>query len=276
MMKTHNRSRDNLLLFTLICSSFFFTGTLNNCFAQDCHVWEKVEITLQAEETYSNPYTEVEVWVDLQGPDFEKRCYGFWDGDNIFRVRIMATKEGQWQWVSGSNQSDEGLNKKSGTFTAKTWTGEEKGTNPLRRGMVKASANGHAFEYDDGTIYFMLGDTWWPTGTFRYPWYNDDKERPIGPTAGFKDYVKYRKKQGYNCVAMIATLPNWANDDKPAELETDDGTEIRGAWQQAGTNSAKDMHDEDGNRAFLFPGKIPGFEEYFPDINRINPKYFQN
>jgi hypothetical protein len=188
----------------------------------------------------------------------------------------MATKKGQWKWVSGSNQSDNGLNKKNGTFTAKTWTGEEKGTNPLRRGMVKASANGHAFEYDDGTIYFMLGDTWWPTGTFRYPWYDDNKEHPIGPTAGFKDYVKYRKKQGYNCIAMIAALPNWANDDKPAELETDDGTEIRGAWQQAGTNSAKDMHDEDGNRAFLFPGKIPGFEEYFPDINRINPKYFQN
>ena len=32
------------------------------------HVWQKHEITLKAEKTYSNPYTEVELWVDLKGP----------------------------------------------------------------------------------------------------------------------------------------------------------------------------------------------------------------
>lgn len=36
------------------------------------------------------------------------------------------------------------------------------------------------------------------------------------------------------------------------------------------------MHDEDGNRAFFFPGKVPGFENIFPDLDRINPAYFQN
>jgi hypothetical protein len=244
--------------------------------AETYHVWEKVEITLRAEKSYENPYKEVEVWVDLKGPAFEKRCYGFWDGDNVFRVRVLATAPGRWRWRSGSNQEDSGLNDKKGEFTAKAWSDAENAVNPCRRGMVRASANGHAFEYGDGTPYFLLGDTWWSTATFRYRWYDDDRQRPIGQYAGFKDYVKFRRKQGFNCVAMIAAFPNWANDDKPASLKMSDGTVLRSAWKQAGTESAKDMTDGDGNRAFFFPGKVPGYENYFPDVDRINPKYFRN
>ena len=86
--------------------------------------------------------------------------------------------------------------------------------------MIKASANSHAFEYADGTAFFLLGDTWWATPTFRYRWYDDDRARSMGHEAGFKDYVRFRKGQGFNCVAMIAAFPNWANDDKPAALKT--------------------------------------------------------
>ena len=34
-------------------------------FGDTCHVWEKIEINLRAEKSYENPYTQVEVWVDL-------------------------------------------------------------------------------------------------------------------------------------------------------------------------------------------------------------------
>jgi len=263
-------------LLTLFAAVAFLLGTFSTVSAQTHHVWEKVEITLQAEKPYKNPYREVEVWVDLKGPEFEKRCYGFWDGDNVFRVRVLATAPGMWRWRSGSNKSDSGLNGKRGDFTAIAWSQAEKEENPCRRGMIEPSANGHAFEYADGTPFFLLGDTWWPVATFRYRWYDDDKERPIGPDAGIKDYLRFRRKQGFNCIAMIAALGNWANDDKPARLKMADGTVLRMAWKQAGTQSAKDMHDEDGNRAFLFPGKVPGYEQYFPDVERINPAYFRN
>jgi hypothetical protein len=239
-------------------------------------VWEKVEITFHAEKSYENPYKEVEVWVDLKGPGFDKRCYGFWDGDDVFRVRVLASAPGTWNWRSGSNKKDRGLNSKRGSFEAVEWSEVQKEKNPCRRGMIKTSANGHAFEWADGTPFFLMGDTWWPVGTFRYRWYDDDKERPIGPDAGIKDYLRFRKKQGFNCIAMIAALGNWANDDKPASLKMKDGTVLRSAWKQAGTDSAKDMHDEDGNRAFLLPGKVPGYEKYFPDVERINPAYFKN
>ena len=44
------------------------------------HVWEKVELTFRADNQYTNPYTQVVVWVDLKGPGFNQRCYGFWVG----------------------------------------------------------------------------------------------------------------------------------------------------------------------------------------------------
>ena len=260
----------------LFAATIFLLGTFSTGFADTVYVWEKVEITLHAQKQYENPYKEVELWIDLEGPGFKKRCYGFWDGDNVFRVRVLAVAPGIWRWSSGSNQSDPGLNGKRGSLTAVAWSEAQKQANPCRRGMIKASANGHAFEWADGTPFFLMGDTWWPVPTFRYRWYDDDKERPIGPGAGLKDYLRFRKKQGFNCIAMIAALGNWANDDKPSGLKMADGTVLRSAWKQAGTKSAKDMHDEDGNRAFLFPGKVPGYEKYFPDVERINPAYFRN
>jgi len=240
------------------------------------HVWEKVELTFHAQQTYASPYTDVTVWVDLAGPDFKKRCYGFWDGGDVFKVRIMASRPGGWSWRSGSDQDDPGLNGSSGEFRATAWTQPDKQQNPNRRGMIEATSNGRAFQYPDGTPYFLVGDTWWATPTFRYPWHEDDRSRPMGPQAGFKDYVAYRKKQGFNCIAMIAAFPNWANDGEPARKNLPDGTPLRAAWGQAGTESAKDMHTETGQRAFLFPGKVPGFESQFPDLERINPAYFHS
>jgi hypothetical protein len=239
------------------------------------HVWEKVEIELQAQNAYDNPYAEVEVWVDLRGPGFGRRVYGFWDGDDAFRVRVVATAPGEWSWRSGSNQDDAGLNGQRGGFTAVEWTDAQKNENACRRGMLRATANGHALEYADGTPCFLLGDTWWSTPTFRYRWYDDDAPRAIGPEMGFKDMVRHRKTQGYNLIAIIAALPAWANDRYPPTIWMDEGQTIgvRSAWPQWGTASAKDMYNE-GGRPFHFPGKVPGYEDVFPDIERINPAYF--
>ncbi|MFZ5833585.1 MAG: DUF5060 domain-containing protein, partial [Planctomycetota bacterium] len=164
--------------------------------AQTVHVWQKVELTFEAEGTYENPYTEVDVWVELESPGvpgaggeknarFSRRCYGFWDGGNTFRVRVLATAPGEWTWKSGSNPADAGLADKTGSFTAVAWSDAEKQQNPCRRGMIQATPNGHAFQYADGTPYFLLGDTWWATPTFRFPWRDDDRQYPIGPEAGF-------------------------------------------------------------------------------------------
>ncbi len=264
--------RLSLMVILSIASSFSWASTL---MAETVHVWERVEITFRTQKTYQNPYTDATVWVDLRGPGFERRCYGFWDGGNTFRVRVMATAPGTWNWRGGSAPADPALDGVRGSFTATPWSDAELQANPCRRGMVRPTANGHAFEYADGTPYFLTGDTWWAVPTFRYRWYDDDQPRSLGPKAGFKDFVRFREKQGYNCIAMIAAFPNWANDDKPARWNMPDGTVLRAAWNQAGTDSAKNMADDFGQRPFLFPGRVPGYEDYIPDLERINPKYFQ-
>lgn len=244
--------------------------------AAPAHVWEKQEISLQAEKSYGNPYTEVEVWVDLSGPTFHKRVYGFWDGGKTFRVRVLATAPGEWSWTSGSRPADPGLSGKRGGFTAVAWTEAEKAANICRRGFIRPTPNGHAFEHADGTPFFLLGDTWWSTPSYRFKWTEDDAEHPMGPDATFKDMVKYRKAQGFNCVAMLAAVPNWRNDGKPSNLYTSDAekTLLRNAWGVPGANTAKDEHNE-GGTPFLYPGRVPGYEDVFADIDRINPAYFQ-
>src|SRR5574340_147290 len=239
------------------------------------HAWEKHEIGLTARNATADPYVGTDVWVDLRGPGFNKRVYGFWDGGTTFRVRVTATAPGRWEWVSGSNRDDAGLNGKRGAFSAVAWTEEEKRSNAVRRGFPRASTNRHALEYPDGTPFFLLGDTWWATATNRFRWHEDERER-IGPEAGFKDWVRLRQRQGFNSVAMIAAFPAWADDGRPPNIILTDPqkTVIRSAWPQPGTGSAKDMANE-GGRAFLFPGRIPGMEEVFPDVDRINPAYFR-
>ena len=243
---------------------------------QAAHVWEKQEIALRAQTSFRNPYTDVVVWVDLKGPGFRKRVYGFWDGGQNFRVRMVATGPGEWTWSSGSDPVDAGLSGQTGGFTARPWPETEKAANICRRGFLRATRNGHAFEHADGTAFLLLGDTWWSTPSFRFRWTADDVQHPMGPEATFKDMVRFRKAQGFNCVAMIAAFPNWANDGKPYNLTMDDAdkTLIRSAWEDPKTKSAKDQHNE-GGQPFLFPGRVPGYEDVFADVDRINPAYFQ-
>ena len=240
------------------------------------HIWEKQELTFTAGRTFTNAYTEATVWVDLTGPNFNKRVFGFWDGGQTFRVRLVATQPGTWTWRSGSVPADDGLAGKSGSFEAVAWSEVEKQANPLRRGFLRSTANKHALEQADGTPFFALGDTWWPLGANRFRWYDDDRERPLGPEAGFKDYVRYRKAQGFNWINMISAFPNWITDGQPWHVVMNDAarTTVRSAWLEFGTNSAKNM-DNEGGRPFLFPGRVPGYENMFPDVDRINPAYFR-
>src|ERR1051326_485127 len=111
---------------------------LGNSYAvSGAHVWEKQELTFTAVRPFTNAYTEVTVWVDLKGPNFKKRVFGFWDGGQTFRVRLVATQPGAWTWRSGSTPADGGLAGKTGTFEAIAWSESDKEANPLRRGFLR-------------------------------------------------------------------------------------------------------------------------------------------
>jgi YVTN family beta-propeller protein len=250
-------------------------------FAQPAaHVWEVQEIELRAAQTYANPYTEVECWVDLKGPGFAHRVYGFWDGGNLFRVRVVATAPGEWVWTSGSNQpSDTGLNGKTGSFTAREWSDQEKMQNPTRHGFLRSTANGHALEYADGTPFLLLGDTWLGASTWRLPLTDApaDPDYEPGPGVTFQQAVALRKRQGFNSVSMIAAFPTWATDQYPATYSDGKGIYYRNAWEAYGITvgggpTAKAMTDERGYRPFEIVPSHAGLA----DFDRVVPQYFQS
>jgi hypothetical protein len=254
------------------------------------HVWETQEITFQADRDYANAYADVDCWIELEGPGFAKRVYGFWDGGRSFKVRFVATAPGEWRWKSGSNKAgDAGLNGGAGKLKAVEWSEAEKTENPNRRGFVRASPNGHALRYADGAPFFMIGDTWLAASTWRLPMRGTPATQDYVPAAGisFEEAVGYRKRQGYNSISFIASYPNWDADSHGATFANADGVFLRNAWEKFGhwapnaristadgaTTTAKDMPDEHGNRPFeLMPGRDDGLANF----DRINPDYFRS
>ena len=255
----------------------------------EVHAWELQEITFQAAKEHASPYIDVTMWVDLTGPGFSRRVYGFWDGGRIFKVRFVATAPGQWAWVSGSNQADDGgLNGGRGTLTAVPWSETEKRANPNRRGFVRATANGHALQYADGTPFFLLGDTWLSASTWRLPWRGMTALPGVvpGPGLSFEDAVAYRKSQGFNSVSLISAFPNWDADHRGATFANADGVFLRNAWEKFGhwapnasvstadgaTTTAKDMADEEGHRPFAILAEREGLANF----DSIEPAYFRS
>jgi hypothetical protein len=255
----------------------------------EVHVWETQEITLQSAKGYANPYTDVECWIELEGPSFARRVYGFWDGGRTFKVRFVATAPGEWRWRSGSNPPDDaGLNSGRGRLRAVAWTEAEKRENANRRGFVRATANGRALQYADGTPFFLIGDTWLAASTWRLPWKGVQAAPDYVPASGisFEEAVAYRKRQGFNSISFIAAFPNWDADHHGATFANADGVYLRNAWEKFGhwaadarittsdgaLTTAKDMADEHGNRPF----EVLADREGLADFDRLNPAYFRS
>jgi uncharacterized protein DUF4038/uncharacterized protein DUF5060 len=254
----------------------------------EVHVWETQEITLAAAREYANPYVDVECWVDLDGPDFHRRVYGFWDGGRTFKVRLVATSPGDWTWRVGSNRPDDTGFAGGGKFRAVAWSATEIDANANRRGFVRATVNGHALRYADGTPFFLTGDTWLAASTWRLPYKGATPAPDYVPAEGigFEEAVAWRKRQGYNSISFISAFPNWAADEHGATYANKDGVFLRNAWEKFGywapnatistadgaTTTGKDMHDEQGNRPF----EVFADREGLANFDRINPAYFRS
>jgi hypothetical protein len=255
----------------------------------EAHVWETQEITFESSVSHANPYADVVCWIDLEGPGFSGRVYGFWDGGRSFKVRFVATAPGEWRWRSGSNDpADAGLDGGRGQLRAVVWTDAEKRENPNRRGFVRATANGHGLAYADGTPFLLLGDTWLAAATWRLPWRGVPARGEVvpGPGISFEEAVAYRRRQGFDSISFISAFPNWDADSHGATFANADGVYLRNAWEKFGfwapnaavttadgaTTTAKDMADEEGHRAFAVLPDRDGLA----DFDHVNPAYFRS
>jgi len=277
------------IIFAFAALLLALPATASRLQSGQAHVWEMQEITLESARDYPNPYADVDVWIELQGPGFSRRVYGFWDGGRRFKVRFVATAPGDWSWRTGSNQAaDNGLNGGTGALKAVAWDKQETADNPNRHGFVRASGSGHALAYADGTPFFLTGDTWLAASTWRLPWRGGEAAPSYVPSSGisFAEAVAWRKRQGYNSVSFIAAFPNWAADQHGATFADKKGIFLRNAWEKFGTwapgatistadgatTTAKNMEDEQGNLPFALTPDHDGMADY----DRVNPAYFRS
>jgi hypothetical protein len=181
------------------------------------------------------------------------RVPAFWDGGNTFRARLVATQPGEWSWSTGNATGDNGLDNKSGGFTAIAWTEADKQDNPNRRGFLRVQ--GRHLEYQDGTPFFMTADTRSTLLTDLFRW-NTNTNSPARSGVFFQDLVNYRKDRGFNTFQVISCFPSDLFDQ---------------LWQPI-THGKK--HAEGGSWPFGFlPPDAQGIAH--PDFSSINPTYWQ-
>ena len=110
---------------------------------------ERFDLAL-AGPSHANPFTDVELRAVFTSPSGGTLSVpGFYDGDGVYRVRLLVPEAGEWTFTTTSNASS--LDGVTGAFTAgKAVAGA--------KGVVRVAKTFH-FAYEDGTPYLPIGTT---------------------------------------------------------------------------------------------------------------------
>lgn len=120
--------------------------------------WAVFELVMHGPR-HGNPYLDVELSASFSCGEHQVEVLGFYDGDGMYRIRLMPDREGQWSYVTRSNsRSLDGI---EGSFQC---TAADEGTH----GPVRVVNDFH-FAYEDGTRYV-------PVGTTCYAWTHQSRE----------------------------------------------------------------------------------------------------
>ena len=110
--------------------------------------WGIHEVVLQGPKA-GNPFVDVQLIAQLAHRNRVLHVDGFYDGDGVYRIRLMPDTIGPWRYVTHSNCSE--LDGVAGEFTC---------TEPSvgNHGPVRVR-NTYHFGYEDGTPHFSVGTT---------------------------------------------------------------------------------------------------------------------
>ena len=110
--------------------------------------WDIFEFALDGPST-GNPFVDVQVGAKFRYKHREFVVDGFYDGEGVYRVRLMPDMVGEWSYETVSNV--DALNGKRGSFTCTEATAGNHG--PV------AVHNKFHFAYADGTPHVSVGTT---------------------------------------------------------------------------------------------------------------------
>jgi hypothetical protein len=110
--------------------------------------WDCFELELPAQAS-GNPFLDVEFEAEFTHAHRSVKAMGFYDGENVYKVRFMPDMEGAWSFVTYSNL--DALDGERGSFNCTPPTGNNHG--PV--GVI----DHYHFAYADGTPYHPVGTT---------------------------------------------------------------------------------------------------------------------
>ncbi len=110
--------------------------------------WDFFELTLRTQET-GNPFLDVTFEADFTRSGRQVHVHGFYDGNDVYKLRFMPDVEGEWEYVTHSN-----IPELDGQTGALTCTPAKNGNH----GPVRVADTTH-FAYEDGTPYIPVGTT---------------------------------------------------------------------------------------------------------------------
>jgi hypothetical protein len=131
-----------------------------------------IELHNRTKISLPDPFNTLEVDVLFEKDGQQWRVPAFWRGGSDWSVRFSPPETGiyTFKWLSTPETEFAGENE--GELQATLYTGH----NPLlKHGALRVSSNGRYFEFQDGTPFFWLADTWWK-GLYKRITLDDFKE----------------------------------------------------------------------------------------------------
>jgi hypothetical protein len=163
--------------------------------------YEIFEVVLTSVKTYANPFMDVTVIATFTAPSGRQlTAYGFYDGNDTWRIRIAPDEVGEWHYVTfASDAANTNLHSQSGLFHCAA--SQNKGF--IRPDSVKK----YYFSFSDGTPFFAMGDTC----------------SVVSPTlsdANRRAYLQARAGKPFNFLRMFAslTLNAWTGEPWTEEI----------------------------------------------------------
>jgi hypothetical protein len=193
----------HILLFFFISKSIFAQPEI-----QKVEQFSPFEIQVNSTSTYSNPYTDVDVWAVFSNKKDTCIRPAFWDGENIWKIRFAPTDTfNTWQYTTKcSNQNDAGLHNKTGSFQSIPSTSKN---HLLRNGTLKISKGKRNVIQATGKPFLVVGNTGWAS-----PFRATHEQVEI--------YAENCQTKGFNTVLLSVVQPD-RKAEGPNERNTDQG-----------------------------------------------------
>jgi hypothetical protein len=161
--------------------------------------WKLYEIVLTSTKSYSNPFTNVDVYADFSSGNNQLRVYGFHDGNgkgdqgNLWKIRFMTNEIGTWSWQTKSTDTgNQGLHNQTGQFRVV----ESNVPGPISPDSTYRNAWRHA----NGDFFY------WTLGYSIHVLAADRTHPGVG---GWQDYLNWLEAHKFNGVMFNLQSPSF-------------------------------------------------------------------